>query len=266
MVGVGAGHVLEEGQELLVAVPLLAQPGHLPGRDLQRGEQRGGAVTDVVVGALLGVPGLHRQHLLGSVQRLHLGLLVDTQHDRVLRRGEVEPDHVGDLRDQLGVGGELERLRLPRLDAVVLPRLGDRDVADLQPGGEQPARPVRHSQTLRWRRQRGLHDPPRIHRAGPARPVLIDQPGQTTVAVPVAPQVHRRPRHPDQLRDLHVRRPVRGQQHDPGPRRQPGRDRRRPSQPQQLGLVVPAATAVGQHDEPCPIIPRRGKVTSLTRH
>jgi len=29
-------------------------------------------VPDVVVGALLGVPGLHRQHLLGPVQRLDL--------------------------------------------------------------------------------------------------------------------------------------------------------------------------------------------------
>ena len=28
--GIGAGHMLEEGEELLVSVPVLAQPGHLP--------------------------------------------------------------------------------------------------------------------------------------------------------------------------------------------------------------------------------------------
>src|SRR5690242_4394942 len=43
-VGVGPGYVLEEGEELLVTVPLLAQSGNRPGRDLQRREQRGGAV------------------------------------------------------------------------------------------------------------------------------------------------------------------------------------------------------------------------------
>jgi hypothetical protein len=37
------------------------EPGDLPGRDLQGGEQSGGAVPDIVVGALLGMTGLHRQ-------------------------------------------------------------------------------------------------------------------------------------------------------------------------------------------------------------
>src|SRR6476660_9251885 len=31
LVGIGPGQVFEEGEELLVAVALLAQPGHLPG-------------------------------------------------------------------------------------------------------------------------------------------------------------------------------------------------------------------------------------------
>lgn len=37
--GMGAGDMLEEDQELLMPVPLLAQPGHLPGGDLRSGEQ-----------------------------------------------------------------------------------------------------------------------------------------------------------------------------------------------------------------------------------
>jgi hypothetical protein len=44
-------------QELLVPVPVLAHPGDLPGRDLQCCEQGGGAVPDVIVGALLDVAG-----------------------------------------------------------------------------------------------------------------------------------------------------------------------------------------------------------------
>lgn len=84
-VAVGTFDVLEEGQELGVAVPWLARGGHLAGGDPQRGEQGGGAVPDVVVGAALDQPGLHRQHRHDPVQGLDLGLLVHAEHDRVLR-------------------------------------------------------------------------------------------------------------------------------------------------------------------------------------
>ena len=42
------------------------------------------------------------------------GLLIHTQHHRVLRRRQIQPDHIGDLGDQLRVGGELEGLTSPR--------------------------------------------------------------------------------------------------------------------------------------------------------
>ena len=45
--------MFEETEELVVAVPVLAQPGHLPGDDFQDGEQGDGAMADVVVVALL---------------------------------------------------------------------------------------------------------------------------------------------------------------------------------------------------------------------
>src|SRR4051794_7381716 len=44
---IGGRHLLQEAEELLMAVPLGAGLGHLAGRDLERGEQRGGAVPDV---------------------------------------------------------------------------------------------------------------------------------------------------------------------------------------------------------------------------
>ena len=59
-------------------------------------------MADVVVGAALGQAGLHRQHRLGAIQRLDLGLLIDAEHDGVLRGVEVEADDVGDLGDQFG--------------------------------------------------------------------------------------------------------------------------------------------------------------------
>jgi hypothetical protein len=98
-VGVGAGDLFQEGQELLVAMPGLAGAGHGAGGDLQGGEQGGGAVPHIVVAAAFRAAGLHREHLLGPVQRLDLGLLIHAQHNRVLRRRQVQPDHVADLGD-----------------------------------------------------------------------------------------------------------------------------------------------------------------------
>jgi len=49
---------------------------------------------------------LDRQHLLGPVQRLDLALLVHTQHHSVVRRCQIQADHVGDLRERpLASGG-----------------------------------------------------------------------------------------------------------------------------------------------------------------
>ena len=71
---VGLGDLLEEAQELLVAVPRVAGVGDLAGGDLQRGEQGGGAVADVVVGLLLRQARAHRQDRRGPVQRLDLAI------------------------------------------------------------------------------------------------------------------------------------------------------------------------------------------------
>jgi len=51
--GVGLGYLLEEAQELLVAVPGEAGVDDLVGGDVQRGEQGGGAVAELVVGLFL---------------------------------------------------------------------------------------------------------------------------------------------------------------------------------------------------------------------
>ena len=44
------------------------------------------------MGAPLGQAGAQRQRRLGAVERLDLGLLIDTDHKRALRRVEVETD------------------------------------------------------------------------------------------------------------------------------------------------------------------------------
>jgi hypothetical protein len=107
----------EEREELLVPVPRLTGAGDLAGSDLQRGEQRRGAVPDVVVGTPLGRPGLQRQDRRGPVQRLDLTLSMGggpSPHTApvakpVPRRGEMTvrdarctgaPDTAPDLEDR----------------------------------------------------------------------------------------------------------------------------------------------------------------------
>jgi hypothetical protein len=67
---------VEEGAELPGAVPLPAGADDLPRLHVQRGEQVGGAVPDVIVGAPLDLAGPRRQHRGGALERLDGGLLV----------------------------------------------------------------------------------------------------------------------------------------------------------------------------------------------
>lgn len=97
-------HMFEKHEKLLVTVPRSANSGHLAGRNLQRREQCGGAATDVVVSLLLGDPDLHRQRRSHPIQCLNLRFLVHAEHDRVLRRIEIQPDDVGHLRNQFRIG------------------------------------------------------------------------------------------------------------------------------------------------------------------
>src|SRR5512133_4198750 len=76
LAGVGLDSLLEERQEGVAVAAGLALADDFPGSDVQRGEQVGRAVPDVVVGALLSGVERDRQQGLGPVQRLDLSLLV----------------------------------------------------------------------------------------------------------------------------------------------------------------------------------------------
>jgi len=104
----GAVDVAQELQELLVAVALEAAADHLAGGDVEGGKQGRGAVPLVVVGHGAGAALLKRQPRLRSVQRLDLALFIDTQHQGLVRRVEVEPHNVGNLLAELGIVGRLK--------------------------------------------------------------------------------------------------------------------------------------------------------------
>ena len=63
----------------------------------QSSKERDRAVPDIVVGLTRGNPRAQRQHGLGPVERLHLGLLIDTKDQRFVGRMQVDPYHIAQL-------------------------------------------------------------------------------------------------------------------------------------------------------------------------
>jgi hypothetical protein len=103
---------VDTGQELAELdrpVPTVRRGDHGAVGDVQRREEAGGAVADVVMGAPLGHPGHHRERRLAGTERLDLRLLIDAQHDPGLGWVDVEPDDVVDLRREQRVARQLER-------------------------------------------------------------------------------------------------------------------------------------------------------------
>src|ERR1035437_1847289 len=96
----------------------------------------------VVMGHGAGTTRLHRQPRLGAVESLDLALLIDAEHDRVLRRVEVEPDDVGQLLQEAGIVRQLEGLNPVGLEAMIPPDPVDRIRANPSMLGHRSAAPV----------------------------------------------------------------------------------------------------------------------------
>ncbi len=62
-----------------------------------------------------------RQNRLGPIQRLHLALFIHTQHDRPIRRVQVQAHDVPHFFHKLWVFGELEILHAMRLQSEGMP-------------------------------------------------------------------------------------------------------------------------------------------------
>ncbi len=211
--------------------------------DVERGEQTGDAVADVVVGAPLGHARHHRQHGLGPVQCLDLTLLVHAQHHRPFGRIVVQANDIHDLLHEHRISGELECLGAMRLEAEIAPDPADGRLA--QPGllRHRRPRPVRGvTRSLLQRRHDHLFDLVHRDRRRPARPVLIHQGVQTPGHETGTPFTRHRPMHPQPGRDLHIGQTLRAREHDPASQGQRLRTRRPTSPPlQRLPLIS------GQH-------------------
>ena len=160
--------------------------------DIQGGKQGGSPVANVVVGHPFEVAKANRQERLRSLERLHLALLIDTEHQGLVRRIEIQTDDVMHLVHEEGIGGQLEGLLPMRLQAE------QREVALHlalgNPGflGQRPNRPM--GATLGLAVDNFIvhtRHPLVIDRARSARLWRIAQSGHAARNKPLAPVGHR---------------------------------------------------------------------------
>ena len=142
-------------------MPAFGAAEHLAGRDGHRREQIDGAVAPVVTRHRPPTTGLDRQAQLRPIQRLALGLLIEREHHRPLRRIEIQPDDIDELRLEVLVVRQLERVDLPRPQIPRLPYPHHRVLANTVACAERASRPTRRS-IVRNGVQRVMHD--RFHR------------------------------------------------------------------------------------------------------
>jgi len=97
MQGYGTGKLLiqatQKFEELLMPVARVTLGDDSPFDDLKCRKERGRSVAFIVVGEGAAAPFFKRQPGLGAIQSLNLALLIDAEHDGILRRSEVTPLH-----------------------------------------------------------------------------------------------------------------------------------------------------------------------------
>ena len=114
-----------------MAVAILARPEDSAIGDIERGKERCRAVAHVIVSHRASAAFLERQAGLRAVQSLNLALLITTEHDRVLGRVELEPDHVFELFRKARIVGDLEGAQQMRFQAMLPPDACDGAGANL---------------------------------------------------------------------------------------------------------------------------------------
>ena len=191
----------------------------LPGGHLEGREQRGGAVTLVIVALTTQRPAVrHFQITLSPLQRLDRGLFVDTEDNRVLRRGHVETDHVG------GLGGELWIAALaPGFAPSQVDLLGTQKPPDIlhidvaERCGQQRSRPAGIALGLRLvqQRQNAFARFRRVFRLSTSVARFV-QTAKPLFGIAHAPLRCRAGRAANSPSDRPARQALRGKQHDPG--------------------------------------------------
>ena len=117
----------------------------LPTLRVERRKQRGRPVAAIGMRVARGLARLHRQQGLCAVESLNLRFFIDTQHQGMIGRVEIQPDDIAHLLDQQRVGRQREGLRAMRLQAKGPPDAGDRPGTQAGRLRHRPGAPVGRS-------------------------------------------------------------------------------------------------------------------------
>jgi hypothetical protein len=211
--------LIEETDELLMAMARHAVADHFAIEHAECRKQGSRAVALVVVGHRSAASLLHRETGLGAIEGLDLTFLVDTQHDRPVRRIEIEPDNIVELRDKLFVPTDLEGLDEMRLETVQVPYALNGHSTDALRFGHGPRTPVGGGMGCCV--QCGLDDC--LHFSfgdgwdAPGTGSVFCQPAQSKGQKTLPPELDGRPRHFQISRDVQARHSVRRHLDDSGP-------------------------------------------------
>src|ERR1700690_1521102 len=93
-----ADDLVEEVEELTPSSTVVVSCLHLSCNDVERGEKGGGAVSLIAMAEAVHGPSIKQPDpSLRTLQSLNRGLFVDRQDQRMVRRTEIEPHHIGSL-------------------------------------------------------------------------------------------------------------------------------------------------------------------------
>jgi len=109
---------------------------------VERGVQRERAMPIVLEAVALSSPRAKRQHRVKAIEGLNRGLLIDTEHCGVLRRVDVEPDHIGGLALEVWIIRGHVALQPMGLKAGAPPDPRDHHMIDPQRPRQLAAAPV----------------------------------------------------------------------------------------------------------------------------
>ena len=209
----------EELQEFLVPVTRHTIGDNRSFQHVEGSKQSGRSMPFIIVSHGPTAPLLHRQARLASIQRLNLTLLIDTHHQGLVRRVQVEPDDIGQLLDKLRIARQLELTKPMRLQPVRVPYPLNRSRTDAAILGHRSTTPVRSS--LRFGVQRPVHNLFNFLRSHPRPPApsFLDfgQACRPQRDEAFAPKNDGRAAESQLFRNLVVRYPFGCHQNDPAP-------------------------------------------------
>src|SRR5512133_3668004 len=123
-----SSQVAQEGHELCRGVSWRRFAQHLTRLGIESGVQRQSAMAKVLKSMPLDSSRRQRQHRIKAIERLDSSLLVYTEHRRMRRRVQIQPNDVGRLGFKLRIIGGHVALHSMRLQPMLSPYPSDRHV------------------------------------------------------------------------------------------------------------------------------------------